>query len=169
MEQDALYSRAADAFGPSLRRLAKSYEPDADLARDLLQDIHLALWRSFATFEGQCSLRSWVYRVAHNTAISLRLRQRVRSPKLISLEELAELPAAHDPEASVGRARNLARLGALIRRLRPPDDQVMLLYLEDLDAGAIGEITGLSPGAVATRVHRIKAVLARQFNEGSEP
>ena len=41
----------------------------------------------------------------------------------------------------------------------------MLLYLEDLDAGAIGEITGLSAGAVATRIHRIK-VLAGAPRQG---
>jgi RNA polymerase sigma-70 factor (ECF subfamily) len=42
----------------------------------------------------------------------------------------------------------------------------MLLYLEDMDAGAIGEVTGLSARAVATRIHRIKALLARNFRQG---
>ena len=50
-----------------------------------------------------------------------------------------------------------------------PDRQVMLLYLDGLDAKEIGEITGLSPGAVATRIHRIKAVLARRFNVNEQP
>ena len=55
---------------------------------------------------------------------------------------------------------------ALIHALALPDRQVMLLYLEDLDAAAIGQITGLSAGAVATKIHRLKALLARRFNEG---
>ena len=55
---------------------------------------------------------------------------------------------------------------ALIQALGPPDRQVALLYLEDLDAAAIGEVTGLSPGAVAVRIHRLKALLARRFAEG---
>ena len=54
----------------------------------------------------------------------------------------------------------------LSARSEPPDDQVMLLYLEDMDAQAIGEITGLSARAVATRIHRIKALLARHFRQG---
>ena len=54
----------------------------------------------------------------------------------------------------------------LIRRLTPPDDQVMLLYLEDVDAASIGDITGLSARAVATRIHRIKAMLSRKFRPG---
>jgi N-acetylneuraminic acid mutarotase len=36
--------------------------------RDLLQEIHFQLWRSFAHFDHRCSLRTWVYRVAHNVA-----------------------------------------------------------------------------------------------------
>ena len=45
----------------------------------------------------------------------------------------------------------------------------MLLYLEDMDAAGIGEITGLSARAVATRIHRIKALLARHFRQGESP
>jgi RNA polymerase sigma-70 factor (ECF subfamily) len=163
MEPDALYQRAITEFGPALARLARGYEADPDQRRDLLQDIHLAVWRSFAHFRGQCSLRTWVYRVAHNTAISTRSR-RPRMPTA-SLEQLNGAEAPDNPESAVGNARALARLEFLIRKLRPPDDHVMLLYLEDLDAAAIAEITGLSPRAVATRVHRIKALLARQFQQ----
>jgi DNA-directed RNA polymerase specialized sigma24 family protein len=67
----------------------------------------------------------------------------------------------------VNNTRALARLETLIRRLAPPDDQVMLLYLEDLDATSIGDIIGLSAGAVATRIHRIKILLSRQFGQES--
>ena len=64
--QDDQYRDAAAGFGPALDRLACAYEADPDIRRDLLQDIHLALWRSFANFDGRCSLRTWVYRIAHN-------------------------------------------------------------------------------------------------------
>jgi|SRR6266446_479097 len=164
MTQDELYLRAIAEFGPALARLARAYEADTDQRRDLLQDVHFALWRSFASFAGQCSLRTWIYRVAQNTAISARLRR--RKARLVSLEELTETPGPDDPESAVGNARALERLEILIRRLTPPDDQVMLLYLEDVDAASIAEITGLSAGAVATRIHRIKTLLSRQFRQG---
>jgi RNA polymerase sigma-70 factor (ECF subfamily) len=54
----------------------------------------------------------------------------------------------------------------LIHQLAQTDRQVLLLYLEDVDAVGIGEVTGLSPGAVATKIHRLKALLARKLNEG---
>lgn len=164
MTQDELYAQAVAEFGPALARLARAYEPNPEHRRDLLQDIHFALWRSFASFAEQCSLRTWIYRVSHNTAISTRLRR--RKPPWVSLEDLAEAPAHDDPETAVGNARALERLEMLIRRLAPPDDQVMLLYLEDIDAASIADITGLSARAVATRVHRIKTLLSRQFRQG---
>jgi DNA-directed RNA polymerase specialized sigma24 family protein len=52
------------------------------------------------------------------------------------------------------------------RQLRPLDRQVMLLYLEQLDAASIAEITGLSAANVATKVRRIKQLLIQRFHEG---
>lgn len=71
------------------------------------------------------------------------------------------------PDAANERL-NLDRLSALIRRLKPLDRQVIVCYLEDMDAASIGEITGLSPGNVATRIHRIKRVLAKWFHQGGD-
>ncbi len=167
--QDERYLGAASEYGAALERLARGYEADPDQRRDLLQDIHLALWRSFAVFDGRCSLRTWVYRVAHNAACSHVLqRRRLKSAKLASLEELADVADSDNPEHWVSESQALARLTGLIRALKPPDSQVMLLYLEDLDAADIGEITGLSARAVATRIHRIKAILAQRFHQGGQ-
>jgi RNA polymerase sigma-70 factor (ECF subfamily) len=60
----------------------------------------------------------------------------------------------------------MTRLMSLVRALAVPDRQVVLLYLEGLDAAAIGEVCGLRPGAVAVKIHRLKALLSRQFNTG---
>ena len=59
----------------------------------------------------------------------------------------------------------MERLLALIHRLKPLDRQLMLLYLEDLDAVSIGEIVGISSGNVATKLHRIRKILTQQFRE----
>ncbi|OYX48499.1 MAG: RNA polymerase subunit sigma-24 [Alphaproteobacteria bacterium 32-64-14] len=165
LTQDEHYARAAADFGAALSRLARAYERDADRQRDLLQDIHFALWRSFESFRGLSSLRTWVYRVAHNTAATHVLRgKRARTSHWVDLEEAANAPdpvTLGDPHAETD---TLTRLLDLIHQLKPPDRQVMLLYLDGLDAKETAEITGLSPGAVATRIHRTKALLARRFN-----
>jgi RNA polymerase sigma-70 factor, ECF subfamily len=162
--QDALYQQAAETYSGAIDRLARGYEPDPDKRRDLVQDIHVALWRSFAQFAGRASMRTWVYRVAHNTAISRILRRRRNTPTFTTLDELADTAADGDATSAVDRRLALERLLALIRSLDPLDRQVILLYLEDVDAQSIAAIVGLSPGNVATKVHRIKQILARRFH-----
>jgi RNA polymerase sigma-70 factor (ECF subfamily) len=84
----------------------------------------------------------------------------------VSLEELEVLPDKDQGEFDTDQHRNLERLSALIKQLKPLDRQVIVSYLEDMDAASIGEITGLSPGNVAMRIHRIKNILARRFRVG---
>ena len=163
--QDQRYREAAAAYGAALERLARAYEADPDYRRDLLQEIHLALWRSFSDWDERCTLRTWVYRVAHNAAASHVIRQRrMNSHVLVSLEELDHLADPSVLDADHQQALN--RLLMLVQRLKPVDRQVILSYLEGMDAAAIGEITCLSPGNVATKIHRIKNILAREFHQG---
>jgi len=165
--QDELYEQASKAYGTALARLAYAYEADPEKRRDLLQEIHLALWRSFDRFEDRCSLRTWVYRVAHNTAASHVIRERRAKPQ--SLQSLEDLETAPDATNHAGKTEDhlaLERLMDLIHRLKPLDRQLMLLYLEEMDSASIAEITGVSPGNVRIQIHRIKAVLARRLHGG---
>lgn len=163
-----LYREATTEHGAALGRLARSYEADADKRQDLLQEIHLAIWRSLERFRGQCSLRTWVYRVAHNVATSHVIsHRRQNSRQWVTLDALDAMPDLGDTEA-VDRELMLHELHTLIHQLDPPDRQLMLLYLEGLDAASIGEITGMSSGNVATRIHRLKRVIARRVRHGGQ-
>lgn len=166
--QDDLYRQATETFGSALDRLVRAYELDADKRRDLLQEVHLGLWRSLEQFEGRCSLRTWVYRVAHNTAASYVIRQRRMNAPLLSLEDMDSMPDSDGSGHEAGDRMALQRLLQLVRQLKPPDRELMLLYLEDLDAPSIGEIMGISAGNVRVQIHRIKAILARRFHAGGQ-
>ena len=171
-EQDQLYKDAISSHGSALDRLARAYESGPEDRRDLLQEIHIALWRSFSGFDSRCSLRTWVYRVAHNAAASHILRSKRRSQSLVSIEEIAsegeidKIATSEDAAHTLARSQALDRLYALIQRLNPIDRQIILLYLEDVDATTIGEVLGISPGYVATKIHRIKKLLAERFWKG---
>jgi RNA polymerase sigma-70 factor, ECF subfamily len=165
--QDGLYEEVAASYGAPLDRLAHAYEADPDQRRDLLQEIHIALWRSLENFGERCSLRTWVYRVAHNVATSHIVRQRrYNSRTFVSLDVLDAAGAGEDGEFTANRSIALERLWALIQQLKPLDRQVILLYLEGVDAASIGEITGVSPGNIATKIHRIKNVMAHRVQKG---
>jgi len=58
--QDSLYEQVSETYSSALDRLARAYELDAETRRDLLQEIHFPLWRSFSKFDQRCSLRTWI-------------------------------------------------------------------------------------------------------------
>lgn len=164
-DQDARYLGAVAEHGAALQRLARASEANDERRRDLLQDMHVALWRSFAAFDQRCSVRTWVYRVAHNVAASHTDKERRTHRGAVTLDAISEMPDALSVAAEVEHGEALVRLYELIRQLKAPDRQIITLYLEEMDAAAISEITGLSPGAVATRISRLKAQIAAQFHE----
>lgn len=106
--------------------------------------------------------------MAHNVAASFALwHQRANAKELVSLEALDAVPSVSDTERIVDQRMMVERVEELLARLRAPDRQLMLLYLEELDAESIAEITGISAMNVATKIHRIKKLLARWARDGS--
>ena len=165
-DPDALYHSVVDQYGSAIQRLARAYEADGEKRRDLIQEIHFQLWRSFQRFDARCSLRTWIYRVAPHPATSHVLRERRIFSKFVSLEEMEKIPDKNEASLAMDKRENLEQLSALIQRLKPIDRQVIVSYLEDMDAVSIGEITGLSPANVAMRIHRVKNILARWVRKG---
>ncbi|HEV2273730.1 MAG TPA: sigma-70 family RNA polymerase sigma factor [Acidobacteriaceae bacterium] len=165
--RENLYEEAIRTHGTALHRLVRAYEADPETRRDLLQEIHLALWRSLDSFDSRCSLRTWIYRVAHNVASShIVTNRRSKAQQLISIEGVEVADARGDAATVADRRMALERLMTLIRELKPLDRQVVLLYLEGVDAAGIAEVTGLSSGNIATKIHRLKTVLTRRFQAG---
>ena len=109
-EVERLYTDVAAEYGAALERLARAYERDADVRRDLLQEIHVALWRSLARFDGRCSMRTWVYRVAHNIATSRVIRAKKSATSFAELAMLESIPDKTDGEAQFDRRRTLDRV-----------------------------------------------------------
>jgi len=161
-----MYAQARSLHGAAIQRLARGYEADPDKKNDLHQEIHMELWKSLGSFDGRCSLRTWIYRVAHSVGASHVTRTRRLSSRLTDLEKLeAEMPGID--EAQVDRQLLTAQIFDLIHRLKPLDSQIIMLYLEGEEAGPIAEVTGLSAANVGTKIHRIKKALKRKYVEGA--
>jgi RNA polymerase sigma-70 factor, ECF subfamily len=161
-----MYSQAVAESGGALQRLARAYEADPEKQRDLLQEIHLELWLSLKSFDQRCSLRTWVYRVAHNVAADHIVRSRRISARLVDLEAVEHLPGYQNWRLDADQQLSVTALLELIYRLKPLDRQVVLLYLEGETAASIGETTGLGARNVATKLHRIKKLLRHWQAEG---
>ncbi len=161
--------RLLGEYRGALERLAGAYVRDPRDREDLVQEIAMALWQAIPGFRGEASERTWLYRIAHNTAIRAAARLRRRGWREgESLEELASpaVTGAIGTEARLIEEQRRAWLLRALRAMAPLDRQVVSLYLEGLEQRAIGEIAGLSEGAVATRLSRIRARLVRQKDAG---
>jgi RNA polymerase sigma-70 factor, ECF subfamily len=159
-KQQELYPVAIKAYGSVLDRLASGYEADPAKRLDLRQEIHLQLWRSLKLFDRRCSLATWTLRVAHNTATSYIRRERRLGAGLIGLEEVEHVAHSGTEAPDLDHQRALIRLTCLIHQLKPLDRQIMICYLEEMNAAAIAEVTGLSRANVAMKIHRIKKLLS---------
>ena len=163
-EAEERFSAVVGAHADALWRLGRGYERDPDRRRDLHQEILVAIWRALPSFEGRCSVRTFVLRVAHNTACSHVARAtRRRAEEGTSLEALEAASPDRRPDEAADDHQTLERLAALVRTLVPMDRQLLLLHLEGLDPAAIAEVTGLSTTNVTTKVSRIKALLVKRF------
>ena len=123
----------------------------------------MALWTALPRFRGDSSERTWVYRVAHNTAISFAAsRQRRRDRERTDDIEREPMSSAPQEGAAINRQQR-DRLWAAVQALPIAERQIIVLHLEGLSAAEIETITGVSAGAVATRLTRIRQKLAARF------
>src|SRR5919106_213714 len=156
----AAYEALLRRYVAPLRRLAWSYVHDSDSRDDLLQEIAMALWTALPRFRGDSSERTWVYRVAHNTAISFAASRRRRDGREQPGEPTPEPFAAAKQEGDAIEREQRERLWAAVQELPLTERQIIALHLEGLSSSEIESITGVTAGAVATRLTRIRQKLA---------
>lgn len=142
---------------------------DRSTAEDLAQDAFLKAFDKLATYDPDRKFSSWLFKIAHNTAID-HLRR--RELETVSLDEPAgedtggpartvedrvtETPAAAAERSDLSRA-----LARAVGRLRPEYREVVVLrYQAGLEYGEIAEATGFPLGTVKTYLHRARKELA---------
>jgi RNA polymerase sigma-70 factor (ECF subfamily) len=161
-ELERKYEDLLKEYGPSLSRLAASYESLAHVREDLLQDIRLALWTALAGFRGECSLRTFVYRIAHNRGLTHVYRRRRQPPEL---EESEIIDPKSNPESAAIQNAMQARLAQAIRSLPVAYRQVITMSLEGLPHAEIALVFGISESNVAVRLNRARTLLREKLGE----
>jgi RNA polymerase sigma-70 factor (ECF subfamily) len=146
-----------------LFRLASSYESAPHASEDLLQEIQLALWKAIPSFRGDCSLRTFVYRVAHNRALTHVWRRRAEPLLCDDFGDLDD--PAPTPEAATIRNADYASLAEAIRRLPIVYRQVITMALEEVPQAEIAAVLGISENNVAVRLNRARKLLRQQLGE----
>lgn len=157
---DARFDRLLHEHEAFVRRLAGSYERDPARRQDLVQDIWLAIWQALPRFRGEASERTFVFRIAHNRAVThIQHWQRRRTEVLDDDAPVAD--AAPDPERALTQQQRHERLQTAVQALPLGLRQVVVLTLEGLSHAEVADIVGISDNNVAVRMTRARVELTR--------
>lgn len=154
---DERFGQLLQANHAPLMRLAASYATNASDRDDLLQEIAIALWRALPGFRGECSERTFLFRIAHNRCITHLSKRR----HTVSLDD-AEIELV-DPKASseaiVAEEQERRRFVRAIRGLPVIHREVLVLFLEGMNYGDIAAVVGISESNVGVRLNRARQKL----------
>ena len=145
------------AEGAALSRLAASYTRGSDDRDDLFQDIAVAIWQALPRFRGECSERTFLFRIAHNRGIAYIARR--RPPTIEPGEDLDLRDERPDPEQSLSIEQQRQRLVDAIRKLPVGYRQVVTLALEGMSYTEIGDVLGIAESNAGARLTRARQML----------
>jgi RNA polymerase sigma-70 factor (ECF subfamily) len=130
------------------------FSNDSEEVNDLFQETLINLWKGFDSFENRSDIRTWIYRVALNTCITLDRKNRRTTATTLSMD----INLFKDNDADT---QQVDILHHRISKLKPFDRAIVLLWLENLSYEEIGQIVGISTKNVSVRLFRIKEQLKK--------
>jgi RNA polymerase sigma-70 factor (ECF subfamily) len=148
----AAFTALVAAYNDDLMRMSYVILGDRSLAEDAVQNAWAKVWQRLHTLRDPSKVRSWLVAIAANEA-----RQVARRIRRASTASWDGYGAEADPE-QVDLRDALANLSVDDRRL------LALRYALDLTSAEVGEVLGLSAGAVRSRVMRIIAGLRAELD-----
>ena len=158
----ALYAEHAPALLGYLRARAAA-QPE-----DLLGEVMLQIVRDLHGFDGgERDFRAWAFTIAHHRLLDERRRSARRPAEPVPATELERLGPRGDTEDDALRNLSAERVGTVLARLSPEQQNVILLrVLGDLTFEEVARVTGKTAGAVKALQRRgleaIKHELARE-------
>ena len=135
------------------------FSQDADEVNDLFQEVLVNLWKGFEGFEHRSDIKTWIYRVALNTCISIDRKKKRRSSEVRLTMDINLFKDSDEDTKQVDM------LHKRISKLQPFDRAIVLLWLENLSYEEIGQIVGISTKNVSVRLFRIREQLKQMSND----
>ena len=157
-ERNRVFESWIDAHKAILFKVARVYGATHSDREDLFQEIALQVWHSVEAYRGDCAATTWIYRVALNTALAWRRKERKHGQGLQDIGAATGLliaPSGPDP-----------RLDWIYQRIAELDEgnrALALLMLDGFSYRDMSQILGLSESNVGVKINRIKAALAAQL------
>lgn len=156
-DREATFARLFEEYATPIFNYALRMVGDPDRAADISQDTFIKAYRKLGQLTDDAAAKSWIYRIATNTAIDDMRRRRFTIPMGDDRASHDRADARPGPEAQVMGGVVDERIQRALLRLRPNHRQCLLLSdVEDMSAVQIGEVMEMSHGAVRTLLCRAR-------------
>lgn len=148
------------AFGPLIKLYRKQLYSylyrlggDKNLAEDLFQETLIKVWRSLPKYNEQNKFSSWLFSIAHNTAIDA-LRKKQKERFFDDLENAELLPGRSNPHIELVGKEAEEKISRAVDRLPVKQKEVFLLRINgELTFKEIAEITGEPLNTILSHMH----------------
>ena len=157
-----------------LWRVCWHYTHHQEDAADCLQEAMLKAWRAIRTYRGECSLSTWLYRIAATVCLDF-LRKQKRLPVTESADALAEdegftpVDDSPAPDEAVIRQESADNIRAAIDALPAEMRTVIILYaLQGLPYEEIAQVTNTAVGTVKSRISRARQKIAQYLRHNQD-
>jgi RNA polymerase sigma-70 factor (ECF subfamily) len=147
---------------------------NAEDAQDIVQDAFLSAYQALDSFKGDSLFFTWLYRIAVNTAISLKRKQRVvlsmdAGRENGALAEPADASEFSRPGRALERAEQERRVQHALNRLSPEHRAVLVMKdMEGQKYEAMAEILRVPIGTIRSRLHRARVELRELLSQEEE-
>ena len=147
-------------------RVCRVYAWNSADQDDLYQEILFQIWRGLPGLKEKQFAKTWLYRVAINTAISFVRKRASRSDRVVHFEP-ADLTRAIESRQTTEESTDdrMASLYTAIYKLDPLEKALVTLFLEDFTYEQIAEATGINANNVGVMLHRAKKTLSGLMTE----
>ncbi|MGZ8229012.1 MAG: sigma-70 family RNA polymerase sigma factor [Burkholderiales bacterium] len=154
------------------RRIARHvarYVRRAVDVEDVVQETFIRAYRGLASFRGQSTFYSWLYRIATNTALNAVQREPMPVATAEDADERAHafepgISDAENPERALMASQIADAVQRALARLKPELVEPLMLYeVEGKTYPQIAEMLGVPIGTVRTRIFRAREFIAKRL------
>ena len=156
---ERLFAQTVAEHKSTIYTVCYMFSQDADEVNDLFQEVLVNLWKGFEGFEHRSDIKTWIYRVALNTCISIDRKKKRRSSEVRLTMDINLFKDSDEDTKQVDM------LHKRISKLQPFDRAIVLLWLENLSYEEIGQIVGITTKNVSVRLFRIREQLKQMSND----
>ena len=165
LENDRYYEMLVERYEKKLQHyILRFIHCSVQDAEDIIQDVFINAYRNLNDFDTNLKFSSWLYRIAHNEAVSYLRRVTARPRVIMEEEKFGALASELNVEKEVERSIDDSKLRDAIDQLNQKYREVIVLrYLEEKSYEEISDILQKPSGSVSSLITRAKRILREEI------